>query len=573
MRVITNTNIIVDDFDYCKNFVKGTFVHFLTHFHADHYFGMSTCWDYGPIYCSEITKKLILSQFPKIPNITALELNKKYTIPLNKEGTKTVDVTLFDANHIPGSVLILFQGYMGTILHTGDMRFKEEWFKTNPILYPPEKANKFNYKCSIHIDELIFDNTYLNPVFNFPVRDKACKMMIDIIEKNKGKRVIIAMGTLGKEEMMLRLSEYFQTLIVIPEKKFKMLEAMEYRTDIFTTNPEEGWIEVIPKKLRLERLEQEKAKGNDNFIMVCIDFLMFEGKLTAPDGINFLVPYSQHSNYPELEKFVKSICPSILRKLVEPYLNFPEFKNRPINNIGAYLGYLKNLKRNGKSTYREFLKKYTNITELSDDYKKWMKDDIQKELMAELGLSENANPDLRRKRKKKGLEAELQELVPGADPRELERQFFYSNREKKQSLADISSHMMAVNQNSSLLKYFGSGVEKKKLQKSSTTTFKEAYALNEKLKATGYKGDIMEYFVKRVEIPKYDPTKDDELSQLMEKFVNSGVNAKEEISICQPPDDSNNEKEVAEYARQDSYSYFYDFDVFCPPHDTNSCPF
>lgn len=83
MRVITNTNIIVDDFDYCKNFPKGFFIHFLTHFHADHYFGMSTCWNYGPIYCTELTKNMILSVYPKIPNITALELNKKYTIKLN----------------------------------------------------------------------------------------------------------------------------------------------------------------------------------------------------------------------------------------------------------------------------------------------------------------------------------------------------------------------------------------------------------------------------------------------------------------------------------------------------------
>jgi hypothetical protein len=33
MRIITNTNILVDDFDYCKNYPKNTFIHFLTHFH------------------------------------------------------------------------------------------------------------------------------------------------------------------------------------------------------------------------------------------------------------------------------------------------------------------------------------------------------------------------------------------------------------------------------------------------------------------------------------------------------------------------------------------------------------
>lgn len=152
---------------------------------------------------------------------------------------------------------------------------------------------------------------------------------------------------------------------------------MGYRTDIFTTDSEKAWIEVISKKKRIERMDEEKAAGNTNFIMVSIDFLMFEGDLKAPDGIQYLVPYSQHSNYQELLTFVKSVNPSILRKLVVPYLNFPEFKNRPINHIAAYMGYLKNLHKGGKSMYRDWLINYSDITTLSCEYKQWMKDDIQ----------------------------------------------------------------------------------------------------------------------------------------------------------------------------------------------------
>ena len=43
--------------------------------------------------------------------------------------------------------------------------------------------------------------------------------MINIIENNKEKRVYIAMGALGKEDICVKLSEYFQTLLVIGEKK------------------------------------------------------------------------------------------------------------------------------------------------------------------------------------------------------------------------------------------------------------------------------------------------------------------------------------------------------------------
>lgn len=71
-RVITNTNIIVDDFNFCKSFPKGTFIHFLTHFHSDHYEGLSPLWDYGKIYCSYMTKKFIHSKFPKIKDVFAI---------------------------------------------------------------------------------------------------------------------------------------------------------------------------------------------------------------------------------------------------------------------------------------------------------------------------------------------------------------------------------------------------------------------------------------------------------------------------------------------------------------------
>lgn len=53
---------------------------------------------------------------------------------------------------------------------------------------------------------MIFDNTYCNPAFNFPRAEKALQSMIDIIEKNLSKHVLISMGALGKEDICLRLS-------------------------------------------------------------------------------------------------------------------------------------------------------------------------------------------------------------------------------------------------------------------------------------------------------------------------------------------------------------------------------
>ena len=229
-RVITNTNIIVDDFNFCKSFPKGTFIHFLTHFHSDHYEGLSPLWDYGPIYCTEGTKKFILHKYPKIKNIHACAFYERQCLEIKPD--LFVDFWMFDAKHIPGSAMLLFKGYMGTILFTGDFRFNFSMVTENPVLFPPEKRGGFNKEdvvsqmrgISIPVDEMIFDNTYCNKFFKFGLEGEILKMMIDIIERNSSKKLVyIAMGALGKHRILLQLARHFQTNIVVSAKQLEKI--------------------------------------------------------------------------------------------------------------------------------------------------------------------------------------------------------------------------------------------------------------------------------------------------------------------------------------------------------------
>ena len=95
--------------------------------------GLTPSWNY-PIYCSEITAKL-LSQRHQIREelIHPLSLDDTHIIYLDKEQKEQMNVTLIDANHCPGAVMYLFEGYFGTILHTGDFRFQPSMIEDAPL--------------------------------------------------------------------------------------------------------------------------------------------------------------------------------------------------------------------------------------------------------------------------------------------------------------------------------------------------------------------------------------------------------------------------------------------------------
>lgn len=173
MGLIPHTNIIVDDFHYGQSNSSFNYVYFLSHMHSDHYQGLTNDWCFGPIYCSLITKRVLLNMFPRLQNVIGLDLDKAYEIYLNSEKSLKATVTLYDANHIIGSVMFLFAGYFGRVFHSADFRFDEYMFSQYTTLYPPNSGFRDAAKripCGVQVDELILDNTYCDPIFQFPKR-------------------------------------------------------------------------------------------------------------------------------------------------------------------------------------------------------------------------------------------------------------------------------------------------------------------------------------------------------------------------------------------------------------------
>lgn len=115
--------------------------------------------------------------------------------------------------------MVLLEGYMGTVLYTGDIRFDREVFQNYNLLYPPEIRNEEFVGCSKHIDLLYVDNTFLKKKFNFPKRNVVLEQTLafikQLIELNEHTRIFIALDTYGKEEVVEYVAKELELYIVV----------------------------------------------------------------------------------------------------------------------------------------------------------------------------------------------------------------------------------------------------------------------------------------------------------------------------------------------------------------------
>jgi len=184
-KIMPGFFICVDAFRYGA--VEGCKAYFLSHFHSDHYIGLTANWTHGPIYCSKVTGSLVKSQLKTAAKyVVALEFDQKVPVP----GTQGVSVTMINANHCPGSSLFLFEKVVGgkrthRILHCGDFRACPAHI-SHPELRPETVHAIFGKTNQQKIDVCYLDTTYLNPRYSFPPQDdvvRACAELCVSLDK------------------------------------------------------------------------------------------------------------------------------------------------------------------------------------------------------------------------------------------------------------------------------------------------------------------------------------------------------------------------------------------------------
>ena len=262
---------------------------FLTHAHADHLCGLSEAWepDGRTVYCSSVTKALLLRKFPKLatrgdvrvetlsPNAAVvLRLPDRTSSGQPKRRKKTVAATLLptrdddaddearlpgndefltvtalDAGHCPGSVAFLFEGACGRVFHTGDWR-REDWCgkETTPYGYyggdedgiavtteddRPKRPSRVP-RCLTRapLDLLLLDNTYGDPAYVFPSRAWVASAIARLVEKtlaeNPRADVYVGVDSLGKEPLLAAIARAIgEPVRVTPERFHASVVALE----------------------------------------------------------------------------------------------------------------------------------------------------------------------------------------------------------------------------------------------------------------------------------------------------------------------------------------------------------
>jgi len=310
-KTIRGTNLSVDGFNWGE--LRGVKYYFLTHFHSDHYMGLTKKWKY-PIICSSITKRLLLSML-YVPE-------SKITTIDPGESKKFGDcvVTALDANHCPGALMFVIQLTSGqTILHTGDFR---------AIAHMETKLEVGQFST---IDQVYLDTTYCKPEYDFPpqaeVIERTLQIVLDFIRKRPNTIVMVGAYDIGKEKIFKKLigPDGLNCKVWGDKKRNKIWRCLE-----------DG--EILARSVQIRNNAQVNVISNAklNFAKLGLEFDQMKPmskwrhvlgvrptgwthsrgdsarsslaslKVITKGDVSLLeVPYSEHSSFTELQRFVK----------------------------------------------------------------------------------------------------------------------------------------------------------------------------------------------------------------------------------------------------------------------------
>jgi len=316
---VPGTNFLVDRFCNLPPSTPANKHWFLSHFHADHYKGLTSKFNRGIVYCTPVTAALVKLQLRvRLEFLREVPIGGSITI----EGTR---VTFLPANHCPGAAMLLFEcpGRL-PILHSGDCRLATTLLPQLPQLE--------NIRGAI---DLILDTTYCDPQYTFPTQAEALNFAVDAVKAESfNPKTLFLFGsyTIGKERLYLQAAKVLGSKIYVSATKKKVLDCLDLAPDeaaLLTTDDSKTNLHAVPlwmisQKHMAKTLKYYRGRFTNIVGFQPTGWTHARDTTSAKAGrrrqkgtlITYQVPYSEHSSFSELKEFVKwlrptSITPSV----------------------------------------------------------------------------------------------------------------------------------------------------------------------------------------------------------------------------------------------------------------------
>ncbi|XP_010499219.1 PREDICTED: 5' exonuclease Apollo-like [Camelina sativa] len=323
---------------------NGSQAYFLTHMHSDHTRGLSGDWSQAPLYCSRTTASLFPSRFPgfDLSLLRVVPLSSWTSLSLRSPSsgsTVRLHFMAIDAHHCPGSVMFLFRGDFGCFLYTGDFRWDAD--------AADEARNTLVDAINESpVDILYLDNTYCNPIYSFPSRQVAANLVADIIAAHPSHDIIIAVDSLGKEDLLVHVSRILNIKIWVWPERLRTMHLLGFQ-DIFTTDTSLTRVRAVPRySFSIRTLEglntmcptigimpsglpwvKRPFKGDDKLSGSFLTASMKNETISAQKELQaaavhkfhdymYSVHYSDHSCYEEIAEFIKLVRPKSMKGIV-----------------------------------------------------------------------------------------------------------------------------------------------------------------------------------------------------------------------------------------------------------------
>lgn len=178
-------------------------------------------------------------------------------------------------------------------------------------------------------------------------KEQAVDIIKGIIDKNleeigKNLRVHMFCYTIGKEEICVGLAKAFKTKIYVDPMRYKYIKNTNYHLDCFTKKQEEAFIYLT------KGIHADNKVAEENTINIKLSGWCNTKTYISLNKGEYLVAYSSHSNYQELDRFVSLIRPGILNTIVIERQQ-DTFSVNSLKKFESYSFWLKSFKHRGLS--------------------------------------------------------------------------------------------------------------------------------------------------------------------------------------------------------------------------------